>query len=98
MTQDEEGARGRKWGVGLGGMAFGVVVLSFGLLDHYDPAVYAGVVLVIVFGAIAAGARKIGASAGPVHGEADFKAPPPPGEPSSRKLYLPRGWRSKPKP
>jgi hypothetical protein len=88
----EEGATGRRWKVSITLVVLGVAVLVYGLIDHYDPAIAAGVVLILFFGAVAAGARKVTTRADPLHQEADFTAPPPPKEPG-RKIYLPRGRR-----
>lgn len=93
-AEPKQGATGRRWGVSLALICVGVGTLVFGLVDHYWPALAAGAVLIMLFGAIGAGARKAGAGAGEVlHAEVDFNAPPPP--PGKRKTYLPPGAQSR---
>jgi hypothetical protein len=91
----EQGATGRRWKISLALIGLGVLVLLYGLIDRYVPAIVAGVVLIVAFGYVAAGARKTGVGSPLVRGEADFTAPPPPPPDKVRRIYLPRGWGSK---
>lgn len=61
--RQEQGARGRRWAVGLGGMVVGVLLLVAGVVaDALAPMIVGGLVF-CTFGYIAAGARRFQAEA-----------------------------------
>jgi hypothetical protein len=91
----ERRARGRSWKVCRALIAFGIAVLIYGAIAHYTAALYVGGGLILIFGAIGAGARKIDVGTDAMHIRAEFDAPPPPKD--VRRIYLPRGWGSKSK-
>jgi hypothetical protein len=88
----EEGATGRRWGLSLALILLGVAVLGFGLLERYPYATGAGLVIILFFGAVAAGAKRTSVGTNAVQADAEFKAPPPP--PSApRQAYTPKKRR-----
>jgi hypothetical protein len=94
-NQPEQGAKGRRWKLCIALIVVGLLLLIYGVADHYLAAIIVGAALVLFFGAIGAGARKVRVGADPVRADADFDAPPPPK--TSGRIFLPRGWRSKSK-
>lgn len=94
--QGEQGATGRRWKISVPLVALGAASLVYGVIDHFTEAIIAGLVLIVVFGATAAGARRVTFGSPLVKGQTEFKASTPPSEPG-RRVYLPRGWRSKTK-
>jgi hypothetical protein len=69
------------------------MLLIVGIVTQYDAATYGGIAIVLIFGLVAAGARKAEAEVGPVRVKAEFDAPPPPE--AEHRIYLPKGWRPK---
>lgn len=85
MTEDppkqpEQGATGRRWAISLTLAIAGAVVLVVGLIAQYLPAIFVGVVLLVVFGLTAAGMKRgeVSAGGGLLKAKADFRASAPP--------------------
>lgn len=83
---------GRQFAVSVGFAVLGVPVLGYGVLAPQVLGTIAGVVLIVFFGARAAGARHTGVSAGKegLSAEANYAAPKPTRGPG---LWLPRSRR-----